>query len=95
MASAEKTSGVVRVVQAVTYTLTLSIEEVDALVAVCARIGGSPDNSPRGHMDDIRNALMASGAPHFDDTVAYNLHADGTGRRSAMKFNDFLPKMEF
>jgi hypothetical protein len=89
MASAEvETAKVITV----TYTLTLSEEEVDTLIAVSARIGGSSHNSPRGHMDTIRNALTAAGAPQFDDTVAYNLHADRVGVRSAMKFNEFLPE---
>jgi hypothetical protein len=89
MASAEvETAKVITV----GYVLRLSEDEVDTLIAVCARIGGSTDNSPRGHMDHIRNALQAAGAPGYADTVAYHLITDHAPGRSTVGFNRFSPE---
>lgn len=73
------------------YVLRLSEEEVDAMIAVFARIGGSPDNSPRKHTDAVKDALQLAGAPHFDDTVAYNQHEDDMVHRSGIRFTDYAP----
>ena len=44
-----------------TITLTLSMEEAKALLAVSQRIGGSAVNTRRVHLDKINNALWDVG----------------------------------
>jgi hypothetical protein len=90
MAQAKKEA--VKVVETIEYVLRLSADEVDTLIAIFARISGSTDNSPRGHADAIRNALIASGAPGFADTVAYHLITDHAPGRSSVSFNRFPPE---
>lgn len=64
MAVAEKTT-VERVVTEAGFTLKLTVEEAETLVAVLARVGGSSAESPRGHAGDIIEALQAAGVRDY------------------------------
>lgn len=46
--------------------LTLTAAEAKTLRAVCARIGGDPDITPRGDMDAISDALDSVGVVSAD-----------------------------
>lgn len=65
MAQAKHTPAVTRteVVEVIpaTITLHLSIEEAQALLAVCKRIGGSSAFTRRKHFDSIQSALCSVG----------------------------------
>ncbi|MEU1037663.1 hypothetical protein [Streptomyces sp. NPDC005907] len=61
MAVAEKTT-VERTVTEEGFTLKLTVDEAETLVAVLARVGGSPDQSPRGNAESVLDALIAAGA---------------------------------
>lgn len=56
-------------VTTVGVTLELSMDEVAALLAVLALVGGDPDTSPRGHADSVYRALR--------DAVGYPLPQTG------------------
>lgn len=43
--------------KSVRITLNLTEEEATALMLVISRVGGHPERTPRGHIDDIRVAL--------------------------------------
>lgn len=61
MAEAIRTEKVVRVD---TVTLTLSIDEAEALRAVVGSVWGDENDSPRKHIDAIWNALRDAGVPN-------------------------------
>lgn len=68
-------------------TLNLNEDEVNTLIALMARIGGSPTHSPRRHVDAISNALhMALGAPggYYKCLKEYTCLSNSTG----MKFEN-------
>lgn len=44
-------------VEETTYIMELSLDELKTLRAVFNRVGGSPTNSPRMHMDSMSNAI--------------------------------------
>ncbi|MEU0860642.1 hypothetical protein ABZ352_35545 [Streptomyces griseofuscus] len=60
MAVAEKTT-VERVVTEDGFTLKLTVEEAETLVAVLSRVGGSPYTSPRKHAGAVLDALREAG----------------------------------
>ncbi|MGW2950753.1 hypothetical protein [Streptomyces eurythermus] len=64
MAAAEKTT-VERVVTTTGFTLKLTVDEAEALVAILARVGGSPYTSPRGRTQNIMDALRDAGARDY------------------------------
>lgn len=58
MATATKTEIEIEVVTTEeAVCLTLSMKEVRALYSLTMRCGGNPKNSPRGVIDDIRDAI--------------------------------------
>lgn len=64
MAVAEKTT-IERVVTEDGFTLKLSVNEAEALVAVLARVGGSPTDSPRGDAKSVLRALQNAGSRDY------------------------------
>lgn len=60
----------------VVYTLTLSQKEVEALVALFAKVAGSPTESARGDVEGIEEALREVGIT-FNDSPAYR-HLSGS-----------------
>lgn len=64
MAQAEKTT-VERVVIEEGFTLKLTVGEAEALVAVLAKVGGSPADSPRGDTENVLKALRAAGSRDY------------------------------
>lgn len=77
----------IRTVKKETVTLVLSIEEAETLMAVGAKIGGSKENSPRGHYDAVVKALSAAGVRDF---TAFGEHPYKHLNRTApgLIFND-------
>lgn len=68
-------------------TLNLSEDEVNTLIAIMARIGGSPTHSPRRHVSAISNALYkALNVPgyYYMSLKEYAALSDSTG----MKFEN-------
>jgi hypothetical protein len=57
-----------KIVKVTGIVLELTEEEAKALYALTMRAGGSPDTSPRKHIDSIRRALTEA------------VYADSTGR---------------
>lgn len=55
--SKETVEKVVKVEQKV-YTLTLSLEELEAVGVVLARVGGSPDTTRRKHTQSVFDAMF-------------------------------------
>ncbi|MGV9546821.1 hypothetical protein [Streptomyces ardesiacus] len=47
------------------FTLKLSIDEAEALVAVLANVGGSPTESPRGDVESVLKALQSAGSRDY------------------------------
>lgn len=76
MAEAEKVTKVVKKMVEVkteetTYHLELNFEELKTLRAIFNRVGGSPINSPRRHMDAMADAIDAAvGKDRYDWTWA-------------------------
>ncbi|MFF9525393.1 hypothetical protein ACF1DV_25940 [Streptomyces achromogenes] len=64
MAVAEKTT-VERVVTEDGFTLKLTVDEAETLVAVLARVGGSPHESPRGNAEAVMKALSGAGVRNY------------------------------
>ncbi|MEU6704742.1 hypothetical protein [Streptomyces wuyuanensis] len=62
MAEAQKTT---RTVVEKTFTLTLSVDEAETLMAVGAKIAGDQVDSPRKHFEAIVRALGKAGARDF------------------------------
>jgi hypothetical protein len=60
MAAAEKTT-VERVVTEEGFTLKLTVNEAETLVAVLAQVGGDPVTSPRGLAEGVLTSLMGAG----------------------------------
>ena len=42
-------------------SLELTSDEVDTLLCICNKIGGNPRFTRRGHIDNIRAALISAG----------------------------------
>lgn len=66
-------SSLSRMVTVKTVTLQLSEEEARTLLAVCGFIGGSPEKSPRGHMEKIEAALSGALGVRFDQVPEHSL----------------------
>lgn len=69
--------------------LELTREEAEAMQVVFARVGGSPDRSPRGRIENISDAL----APHVGSALQLQARytsegrgADDRGNRSSFYF---------
>jgi hypothetical protein len=43
-------------------SLTLSMDEANMLTSILGRVGGSPNTSPREHVDSVYKALTTNGA---------------------------------
>lgn len=71
-------------------TLTLNPDEVQTLIAVLNRIGGSPSNSPRKHTQSISNALYEAlnSVDALVDTSGIKFD-DQISRPGTMYFKDF------
>jgi hypothetical protein len=57
MAKATATTKIVTEIVTESVTLVLSIEEANAILAVCQHIGGSPTESRRGLFNDNPNSI--------------------------------------
>ncbi|MCY0963018.1 hypothetical protein [Streptomyces sp. H27-H5] len=77
-----------------TVTLTLSVEEAEALVAITSRVGGHQSRSPRQHTDAVMAALKKAGvrahnafgahpAKHLDDNAEGLYFAEKPGGRQS------------
>lgn len=74
----------------VTYALELSFDELKALRAVFNKVGGSPTNSPRKHMDNMSNAIdTALGKDRWDWSWAQPEIDLLSGRQVGTYFNDY------
>ncbi|MEU3986109.1 hypothetical protein AB0F77_39635 [Streptomyces sp. NPDC026672] len=60
MAHAEKTTAE-RVVKEAGFTLKLTVDEAEALVAVLAQVGGDRESSPRTHSEGVLEVLVDAG----------------------------------
>ena len=80
MATATKTETVT------TVTLVLTVEEARTLAVLVAKVGGSPDHSPRGHASAISDALCGAGVTYTGSTAEYTL-ASGS-----ISFTDYPKK---
>ncbi|WP_035800352.1 hypothetical protein [Kitasatospora mediocidica] len=67
-------------------TMTLSREEAETLRFLFEKIGGSPTNSPRRHIDAMKIALSGAGAIRSELAIQ-------SGRFDAIYFKDY-PKSE-
>jgi hypothetical protein len=80
MAKAEKTTIIKRVIKTTEkpgITLTLSMPEASTLIAMAAKVGGNPDNSPRGWLNNIFAALQSAGAEGYADLEEYDVLSGG------------------
>ena len=53
-------------------TLNLTLAEARAMLAICARIGGNPEETRRGLADNVYNALIAL-IPDHDPTLCKDM----------------------
>lgn len=63
--------------------LSLSMDEVNTLKAVLARVSGDPDTSPRKHASNVLHALMDATNREFSGTREYDClphNLDGDAR---------------
>jgi hypothetical protein len=81
MATATKQSETVETITGV--TLRLSLEEARTLAVLVAKVGGSPDHSPREHTNAISSALRGVGIT-YQGSDEYAL-ADGL---TSIRFKD-------
>lgn len=86
MAKAEKTT-VERVVLEDGFTLKLTVDEAETLVAVLARVGGSPSVSPRGKSGDVLTALLDAGVRDYYPAADDHPVRLATG---SVQFNDYV-----
>lgn len=67
--------------------LELSAAEAKTLAAICARVGGSPDKSPRGHVGAIDAALRSAGYNWLSREAGADAYALMEGN-SSLRFKD-------
>lgn len=70
------------------YTLRLSREEVDFLIAVMSKVGGNPENSPRKHERAITEALFEVTGYRFSETEVYEYLRNTPN--SGIEFDDYV-----
>jgi hypothetical protein len=54
---------------AIKLSIDLTQREADALAALCCRIGGCPDNSPRKLFSEILSVLDRHGVKRIEDLI--------------------------
>ncbi|MFE5092071.1 hypothetical protein ACFRCI_17155 [Streptomyces sp. NPDC056638] len=59
-------------------TLTMSRAHAETLASVLGKVGGNRETSPRGHAEDILDALVAKG---FKYSTTYSTPADHPARK--------------
>lgn len=79
---------VVKTVTVPGVALTLTEGEARTLIAVLARVAGSPSLSPRQHADDVRDALIDALAVDYTDVLEYQLIEDKY-MRGSITFSDY------
>ncbi|MET9126930.1 hypothetical protein [Streptomyces sp. NPDC004528] len=85
MASAEQAT-VERVVTEKGFTLKLTVDEAETLVAVLARVGGSPSDSPRGLSEGVMDSLVSAGVrSHFPTSAGHPTNL----ARGSINFDDY------
>jgi hypothetical protein len=80
MAKAEKTTitkTVTKVTEQPGITLTLSMPEARTIIAIAAKIGGHPDSSPRGWLNNIATVLQEAGVERFTNLEEYRVLSGG------------------
>ncbi|MFD5161013.1 hypothetical protein ACFWMJ_23540 [Streptomyces hawaiiensis] len=85
MATAEKTT-VERVVTEDGFTLKLTVDEAETLVAVLAQVAGSPTTSPRGLAEGVLKVLVESGVRTYWPRIAGH---PANLTRGAVRFDDY------
>ncbi len=59
--------------ESITYTLTLSAEEAEAVAAILGRVAGDSEHSSRKYVESVRNALERSGVRWFGRSIANSM----------------------
>ncbi|MFE0326304.1 hypothetical protein ACFW08_05745 [Streptomyces sp. NPDC058960] len=85
MAAAEKTT-IARVVMEDGFTLKLTVDEAETLVAVLACVGGSPDTSPRGLAEGVLKSLIDVGVRNYWPRLSDH---PASLTRGSVQFNDY------
>jgi predicted RecB family endonuclease len=85
VATAEKTT-VERVVTEEGFTLKLTVDEAETLVAVLSQVGGSPSRSPRGVAERVLETLVEAGArTYYPRPVGHPVNL----ARGSVRFDDY------
>lgn len=79
--------------QVPTVTLVLSADEAETLAAIAYRTAGSPDTSPRKHVDAVGDALREAGVRQPGGFWGGRLHpndlVDDSFRGAGTRFKDY------